>query len=132
MRRNAALVMGSCVLGVLVLVAAGPRAEGVERGACACLAGPGGGHGHGYGYGYGYRAQDPRVAGGIIDHAATLGSDARLNIYLALASNPSIAPDTELRLLAAARTLGSDAREALLVRLATSPRWGVVESEEKD
>lgn len=70
------------------------------------------------------RPQDPRVSMRLIDEASALNNfDARAHVLMAVARNPTIAPDAELRLIEEARKLNSyDLRRDLLVAIASSLR----------
>lgn len=68
------------------------------------------------------RQQDTRVAALIIDSVRNLGSDNTARVLSALATNPTIRPETELLIVEAAKNLGSEARTGVLVSLAKTPR----------
>lgn len=70
------------------------------------------------------RPQDPRVSMRLIDEASALNNyDARTQVLMAVARNPTISPDAELRLIEEARKLNNyDLRRDLLVTIASSLR----------
>lgn len=111
-RPNPGMVWALFLLGVLTLAAGGagrPSGPGYEIG-CGCV-----------GW-YAVRAQDPRVTEALIESAGRMGTDARVELLVSLATNPTITPENELRLIDAAERLGSDNRRRVLVAIAGAVR----------
>ena len=73
------------------------------------------------------RAQDGRVTTSLIQEAATMSSTDKFELLIAIAENPTISADNELRLIEAARTMSSASRKELLVVLARTVRVDVQE-----
>lgn len=89
------------VLGVLALGAAGVGQR--APGACGCV-----------------HALDPQVTEAVLDAAASLGLSDRLAVYEALAGNPTITAEHQMRLIRASATLGGGERGRILVALASA------------
>ncbi|GAB4384338.1 MAG: hypothetical protein Kow0022_06580 [Phycisphaerales bacterium] len=70
------------------------------------------------------RPQDARVTSRLIEEAAALGSDtARARVLIAVAQNPTITPEAELRLMDELHKLNSrEQRANLLVAIASTLR----------
>lgn len=73
------------------------------------------------------RAQDGRVTAALIQEAATMSSADKFELLTAIAENPTISADNELRLIEAAKTMSSASRKELLVVLARTVRVDVQE-----
>lgn len=70
------------------------------------------------------RPQEPRVTERLIAEAASIGSDSsRARVLIALAQNPTLTTESELRLIEEARKLGSyESRRELLIAVGSTVR----------